>query len=103
MNGSEELYSPAWAFVLAVFALSRLLFLGVGAVAAAVLPWAGWPASDLLETPGFLSYWAHWDGAWYEKIATEGYGVLAPASTAFFPLFPMLVRAGTALGGGPDF
>jgi hypothetical protein len=103
MNESEELYSPAWAFVLAVFALSRLLFLGVGAVAAAVLPWASWPASDLLESPGFLSYWAHWDGAWYEEIAAEGYGALAPASTAFFPLFPMLVRAGTALGGGPAF
>lgn len=90
----------AWPFVLAVFFSSRLLFLSTGALAAAYLPRAQ-PAGDLLEPPGFLSYWAHWDGAWYSQIATEGYGEGAPASTAFFPLFPMLVRLGTYLGGGP--
>jgi hypothetical protein len=95
-------HTSAWPFVLAVFALSRLLFLGVGAAAAATLPWAR-PAADLLESPGFLSYWAHWDGAWFEEIATEGYGAHAPESTAFFPIFPMLVHIGTALGGGPAF
>ena len=61
------------------------------------------PAGSPLEPPGFLSYWAHWDGAWYAQIATEGYGAGAPASTAFFPLYPMLVRLGTVLGGGPAF
>jgi Gpi18-like mannosyltransferase len=48
-----------------------------------------------------LSFWAHWDGAWYSAIAVEGYGFRAPESTAFFPLYPMLVWAGTAIGGGP--
>jgi hypothetical protein len=90
----------AWAFVLSAFSLSRLLFMGAGALAAAYLPQAD-PAGDPLEPPGFLSYWAHWDGAWYSQIATEGYGERAPASTAFFPLYPMLVRLGTAIGGGP--
>ncbi len=37
------------------------------------------------------------------EIATQGYSVRAPESTAFFPLFPMFVRVGTALGGGPAF
>jgi hypothetical protein len=92
----------AWPFVLAVFGLSRLLFLGTGAFAAAMFPWAR-PAGEVLEPPGFLSYWAHWDGAWYSEIATEGYGVHAPPSTAFFPLFPMIVRVGTALSGGAAF
>jgi hypothetical protein len=90
----------AWTFVLVVFALSRLLSLGVGALAASYLPQAV-PAGDPLEPPGFLNYWAHWDGAWYSQIATEGYGERAPTSTAFFPLYPMLVRLGSALGGGP--
>jgi hypothetical protein len=89
-----------WAFVLAVFALSRLLFLGAGSLAAAYLPWAA-PAGFPLEPPGFLNYWAHWDGAWYSEIATEGYGERAPTSTAFFPLYPMLMRLGIALGDGP--
>lgn len=86
--------------MLAVFAASRLLFLGAGALAAAFLPQAE-PAGTPLQPPGFLDYWAHWDGAWYTEIATEGYEARDPASTAFFPLYPMLVRLGTALGGGP--
>ncbi len=90
----------AWLFVLAVFAASRVFFLGVGILAATFLP-AAEPGGSPLEPPGFLNYWAHWDGAWYSEIATEGYGVRAPASTAFFPLYPMLVRLGTVVGGGP--
>ena len=90
----------AWAFVLAVFGLSRLFFLGVGALAATYLPQAE-PAGNPLEPPGFLSYWSHWDGAWYSEIATEGYGERTPASTAFFPLYPMVLRLGTAIGVGP--
>ena len=83
-----------------VFVLSRLLFLGVGAVAAASLPWAE-PAGYPVEQPGLLSYWAHWDGAWYTEIASAGYVARAPESTAFFPVFPMVMRVGAALGGGP--
>jgi hypothetical protein len=91
-------HTSAWPFVLAVFAFSRLLFLATGAVAAAILPWAK-PFPPAVGPPGFLDYWAHWDGAWYSDIAMHGYRT--PTSTAFFPLFPMLLRVGTALGGGP--
>jgi hypothetical protein len=77
-----------------------VLFLGVGAVAAATLPWAQ-PAGEPLEPPGFLNYWAHWDGAWYTEIAGYGYEAHAPESFAFFPVFPIIVRVGAALGGGP--
>lgn len=103
-SGGKPVAGPgsAWPFVFAVFAISRLLFLGVGALAHAFLPRAE-PAGSPLEPPGFLNYWAHWDGAWYAQIATEGYETGAPASTAFFPLYPMLVRLGTLLGGGPAF
>ena len=38
-----------------------------------------------------LNPWAHWDGVWYIKIATGGYAD-GDGSTAFFPLFPMLLR-----------
>ncbi|CAA9399749.1 MAG: Integral membrane protein [uncultured Rubrobacteraceae bacterium] len=83
-----------------VFALSRLLFMGTGAVAATFLPQAD-PAGDPLGPTGFLGYWARWDGAWYAEIATEGYGERAPASTAFFPLYPVLVKLGVFFWGGP--
>ena len=92
--------ASAWPFVLTVFAFSRLLFLVTGALAVALLPDAE-PAGDPLEPPGFLNYWAHWDGAWYSEIATEGYGARNPASTAFFPLYPLLIRFGVGIVGGP--
>src|SRR4028118_814088 len=100
-GGSDKAASArsAWIFVFVVFFLSRLLFVGAGALAAASLPQAD-PAGDPLEPSGFLGYWAHWDGAWYAEIATEGYGERTPASTAFFPLYPMLVKPGPVLGGG---
>jgi hypothetical protein len=56
-----------------------------------------------VEPSGLLNYWAHWDGAWYSELATEGYGPRAPQSTAFFPLYPILVRAGMIFGIGPAF
>jgi Dolichyl-phosphate-mannose-protein mannosyltransferase len=89
-----------WAFVLVAFFVSRSLFVGVGALAVAFLPQAD-PAGDPLGPGGFLGYWANWDGAWYAELATGGYGERAPASTAFFPLYPLLVKFGTAVGGGP--
>lgn len=97
-KGASDL--SAWTFVFVVFFLSRLLFVGTGALAVVLLPQAD-PAGDPLGPGGFLGYWARWDGAWYAEIATEGYGERAPASTAFFPLYPMLVKLGTVMGGGP--
>lgn len=38
----------------------------------------------------------HWDGLWYEKIASQGYEYandLEKHSVAFFPLFPLIARA----------
>jgi hypothetical protein len=74
--------------------------MGAGALARTYLPGAD-PAGDPLEPPGFLNYWAHWDGAWYSEIATHGYGVRAPESAAFFPLYALFVRFGSSLTGGP--
>ena len=88
-----------WPFVLLVFGVSRLFFSCVGTLAAMLLPWTR--AGGMSAPPGYMDYWAHWDGAWYLAIAIEGYGFRAPESTVFFPLYPMLVRAGTVVGAGP--
>src|SRR2546423_6140923 len=53
-------------------------------------PFSGLPDS-------LLSPLARWDSAWYLDIAHSGY---AGPSTAFFPLYPLLVR-GVAAGGSP--
>jgi len=51
----------------------------------------------------FLDPWSRFDGGFYLAIASEGYDVSTPERTAFFPLFPMLIRFGAALGGTPAF
>jgi hypothetical protein len=91
----------AWVFVLVVFVISRLFFFGVGAAADALLPRMPAEVSDHREPVGFFELWARWDGGWYMEIASHGYRLDNPDATNFFPLFPLLIRSGTLLGGSP--
>jgi hypothetical protein len=96
----------AWALFAAVG--SRLLIFAVAFLAAAVIGIGGLPVGWRFPLraevfSGWLGSlfnpWAHWDGVWYIKIATSGYAD-GDGSTAFFPLFPMLLRyVGVALDG----
>lgn len=49
------------------------------------------PANTLLST------WNHWDAVWYVRISQHGYFNIE--STAFFPLYPILIRAVTLVVG----
>jgi hypothetical protein len=44
--------------------------------------------------------WAHWDAGWYASIAKDGYSYTPgeQSSVAFFPAYPLAIRALTALG-----
>jgi hypothetical protein len=56
-------------------------------------------AEALLGLPGrLLGPWAHWDGVWFVRIAADGYAAY-PHGEAFFPLYPLLVRALAAVAG----
>jgi hypothetical protein len=89
--------NSCWNFILTTFVVSRLFFFAVGIVAAAFLPWVERPiAPEALL--GFWGLWTHWDGETYIAIAAQGYEANDPERAAFFPLFPMLIRAGLALG-----
>ncbi len=46
-----------------------------------------------------LNPWGHWDGVWFIKIAVAGYAE-ADGSSAFFPLYPLLLRYVGVLFGG---
>jgi Mannosyltransferase (PIG-V) len=98
--------TTAWPFVLVAWTSSRLVFLVTGVLAHAYLAPVT-PGGYPREPAGALNYWAHWDGGWFASIAQYGYGgsghgeVTWPASTNFFPLYPMTIRAGTAVAGGP--
>ena len=63
----------------------------------------GWTTIPPLDAEGLkfplVGIWERWDACWYAKIATFGYEPGSDA-TAFFPSFPLLVRAVAAPLGG---
>ena len=53
-------------------------------------------AAGLPNVPAALAWWPRWDGGWYLSIAQHGYTDypgLREARAAFFPLYPLAVRA----------
>ncbi|HEX2103669.1 MAG TPA: mannosyltransferase family protein [Solirubrobacteraceae bacterium] len=82
--------------------VSRLLVWAVGAGAAA---WWGLSARATLFDPGAVTRpfgpagdalaapLARWDSVWFLAIANDGYPADDPRRAAFFPLYPLLVRA----------
>lgn len=86
-------------FVISTWAISRLLIILMMQVVAPALPFSPvnvWSAAGPLTnfTPALgWDLFAHWDGVWYEKVATQGYDYVnddQQNSIAFFPLFPLL-------------
>jgi len=90
-----------WQLVLAHWLASR-----------SVILLAMWGIAPLLKVPegsvppaiGWQAF-AWWDGEWYLKIATQGYDYIPDASdysaVAFFPFFPLAIRALASLGLSP--
>ncbi len=76
------------------------LLIGAGwltLVAAAVLV-AQWVNRDRVDPEGFITAW---DGAWYTSIVLDGYHagpVRSQSNVAFFPAYPLAVRAVTEPG-----
>jgi hypothetical protein len=109
-RSSGPLHAPPSA-VEAVSEVTRLLPLVATAtvlvafIGSAVLPPARQPS---FAAPGPWPYLgqilAVWDSGWYWDIAVRGYYYYPdrPSSLAFFPLYPMLMRAAAwPFGGGP--
>jgi hypothetical protein len=90
--------------------VSRLVVWATGAVAVAV--W-GLGARVTLFDPGavtrpfgaagnaLVAPLARWDSVWYLAIANDGYPADDPRRAAFFPLYPLLVRAANTVVGEP--
>jgi hypothetical protein len=90
--------------------VSRLLVWASGAAAAALF---GLSARVQLFDPGavtrpfgpagnaLVAPLARWDSVWYLAIANDGYPAGDPRRAAFFPLYPLLLRAAKVLVGSP--
>jgi hypothetical protein len=97
---------PWWGQVLAVYGVTR-----AWSAVAFLLAAAGQPASYWAPPqPGYGTFVGlFWDGSWYRAVAEDGYpaglprdpdGTVHQNAWAFFPLFPLLVRALMAVTGG---
>ncbi|MFY0563376.1 mannosyltransferase family protein [Archangium lansingense] len=89
--------SPAlgWCSV----AIGCWLVVGVSVAFLPLKPSTGLFTRELAAWP-FLDGWVRWDARWYGLIAREGYSFVPgqQCSVAFFPLYPLLMRAMSALG-----
>jgi Gpi18-like mannosyltransferase len=96
-------------FAIAMWLLSRsVIAIGMQVIAPLVSknPPSYGDSPPLGLVRGFLpqtgwELFSHWDGKWYTKIATLGYSYADDGeqhSVAFYPLFPLLIRGGMALG-----
>jgi hypothetical protein len=77
-----------WRWVLVAFIASRFVMVVVILLSKTiVIP------GHYSHPGGLLSILTHWDGAWYLRIAQEGYSFKpgTPSSISFFPLYPMLI------------
>jgi hypothetical protein len=102
-----------FAAPLAIYGVTRLfaVVLVMAAAPARVVRLESLPgyhaAGPAVSPPDYASVMTSWDGQWYWDIAVNGYpttvlaqdGRPAQTSLAFFPLFPLLVRAVMAVSG----
>jgi hypothetical protein len=91
---------------LVVFLLSRAYVFLLGAIAMQInlaLPPVPTLQIYMPELRGWAHYllqpWRNWDGHWYALVVQQGYG-FHEAVTAFFPLYPLLLKGGTWLLDG---
>ena len=82
--------------VTGLFFLSRLLVLAVAALSHVALA-QGFFA---VRTRSWVERFAIWDSNWYLGIVDHGYSYdpHGQSSAGFYPLYPLLIRAGTLLG-----
>ncbi len=98
--------------VLGAFALSRVAFALAAAVGWWLVPRAPrWSGRVTPHAPAWLALHWHWDAVYYYTIALGGYGAspaAVPTSSpadhlpAFFPLWPLLLRAAADLAAWPQ-
>ena len=94
--------------LIAPFLLTRVLTATVALVAVALFPIALFPTPTTCpdvchpSTNPLLDAATRWDSGAYVGLARDGYGPI-PASNAYFPLYPLLMRLVAApLGGSVD-
>lgn len=93
--------APAWAKVLALYAVSRVLTSGVLLTVFLVASGQGMTFASPRRDPSFFTFSGSWDASSYRTIALEGYPIDLPLDGAghvvsnvwaFLPVYPWLAR-----------
>lgn len=89
----------AWQAVAVFLGVAGVLYLVMGTVAPHLPEASGPRLAPPFTGPEWLAGWAQWDSGWYRQIATEGYAYMVgqQSTVAFFPAYPLVVRAARAL------
>jgi hypothetical protein len=87
-----------WVEAGALVVVTRIVFLAVAAAAAWYLAETSGPLRQ-----SFIEMWTRWDARHFAQVAEFGYTDprTDPHATAFFPLFPLLIRAVSVTGLDP--
>lgn len=89
--------------VLLYLLLTRLVLFIVAASAIRIVPAGVQPGTEQYLRSLSVGAWIRWDAWWYVSVAERGYWFDpdGKSSVAFFPLFPLLIRAVAAVSGNP--
>ncbi|HWI02698.1 MAG TPA: hypothetical protein VNT52_02565, partial [Acidimicrobiales bacterium] len=93
----------AWQAAAVFVAIAAVLYLVMGVVAPRLPEASGLRLAPAFTGPEWLAGWAQWDSGWYHRIASEGYSYVAgqQSTVAFFPAYPLAVRAARVLVDDP--
>jgi hypothetical protein len=93
----------AWQAAALFVAIAAVLFVVMGVVAPRLPEASGFRLTPAFTGPDWLAGWAQWDSGWYHRIAAEGYSYVAgrQSTVAFFPAYPLVVRAAGAVVDDP--
>lgn len=94
--------TPVAAFLVHLGLVLAFAYIAAGqSIRRPTVPAAGYVLQPIPGTLGqLLEPLFHWDGYWYVLIADRGYDLHA-ATTAFWPLYPLLLKAGYDLSKWP--
>jgi Gpi18-like mannosyltransferase len=97
---AERATAPWWHGPL-LFCTVGVVLWAVVALSVAHLPWSSHSRPGYFPGQPWLEGWVHWDAGWYHSIAEKGYSYVPgrQSAVAFFPAYPLAMRAGRAVVG----
>jgi hypothetical protein len=101
-RATADRWLPVLAFATVAVVLVVVVWISVANLGLASIPTSTGPRWRAYPAQPWFDGWARFDAGWYARIARDGYGFHGPngqSPTAFFPAYPLLMRAVGSLTG----